>query len=92
MRGDMTKGYGPDGSYPSRVVYLDRGDVLCEIDPAAGCVGDEGLPGRPCPGVFYETLDQTRPGDEVSICPVHGVDVTVRSVEDLVGRGDWVDL
>lgn len=86
MHGLMHKGYRHDGTYPSLVVYLDHEDVLCDLDPGAGCVGDARWT-QPCPIVSYDPLadevDPTRRGDEVTICPVHGRDVRVASVDEL---------
>lgn len=90
MHGLMHKGYRPDGTYPSMVVYLDHEDVLCDLDPGAGCVGERRHE-DPCPIVFYDPLadevDPMRRGDEVTICPVHGRDVRVASVDELEWEG-----
>lgn len=82
MHGLMHKGYGPDGTYPSRVVYLDHEDVLWHVE-SDRCLGDTRLPGQPCPGVFYTSLEPGNAGDEVTVCPVHGGDVRIASVDEL---------
>lgn len=82
MHGLMRKDYGADGTYPTRVVYLDHGDVLWE-EEGDECVGDVRLPGRPCPVVFYTALEPGNAGDEVTVCPVHGRDVRVASIDEL---------
>lgn len=59
-------GYAPDGSYPSRVVYLDRDDVVDGAHDA--CIG---RPGEPCPGVMFEPRTIGLEGDVVHLCPEH---------------------